>query len=223
MDADNKSKQELSEEQKHKSRVKKAIIIGSIAAGTALVAIGAYKLHKNGQFDSLAKLGRQQAGDIKLNDKLMPFSGINRIDESLQDTINNTNTYLGKEEGRNNCTSCVIAGFLRRHGFNVKTTSTGGETRDLFDVVNSCFTIPNSDKNCRNISSSVFNKSSEDASRILKRLYGDNASGVLSTPLRRVPGLKAKSHAINWEINNGQVSFFDAQQKKGNNYIVQYY
>lgn len=215
-DSDNKKKG-LSDKQK------KAIKIGATVAVTALAAYGTYRLAKSGKLDpyiasgknKLNKLMEKKAGDTKIGDQKVgdilketasktTVKGIKKLakPENLADTIKNVNPNRGNSVYKNNCTFCSVASYLRTKGYDVTARDTGGKQQMLGGVVESCF------KGAKVIDGSAvkFGKSPKDASEMLVRKFGDNASGVCAVQLKTGGG-----HAFNWTIKDGVVKFFDGQ------------
>lgn len=167
---------------------KKAIKIGVAATATAVVVIGGMYLYKTGKFN------RQVSFWIK---KLSS-------NEKISDVIKSANPNWSNPSYKNNCTYCSIASYLRSIGFNVTAGSTDGEMQNLGGVVEKCF------KGARVINGSAvkFGKSVNDASEMLVKKFGDNASGVCSVQFIKGKG----GHAFNFTIKDGIVQFFDGQR-----------
>ena len=91
-------------------------------------------------------------------------------------------------------------------GYNVTAKSTGGEMQSLGGLVEKCFSRAKVTEG----SAVKFGKSVSDASEMLVRKFGDNASGVCSAEFRTQYG-RAVGHAFNWSIKDGVVTFFDGQ------------
>lgn len=233
--ADNKSYTKNSEHGEKEKRhltdgQKRAIKIGAAAVVTALAAYGTYKLAKSGKLDKLADIGKEKlnallgkkgaevkakgflAGDADdIFRQTKPSSkatgGFKKLSrpEPVAEVIKHTNPLLGKPEGKNNCSACGIASFIRHfHGLDVVAKSTGGEMQNLGGVVEECF------KGAKVFDGSAvkFGRSRKDAAEMLVRRFGDNAEGVVSVQFRGTGG----GHIFNWMINAGNVSFFDGQQ-----------
>ena len=221
-----KRRQEQKPEEKRKgltSGQKKAIAIGATAAAVALASYGAYRL---GYLDRFKNRGSLLTGDIfdKIGDQPIsqvgeaaqkPKNDFKRIKEPLKDSIQKANPLLGSEEGTNNCTYCAVAGAMRMMGFDVVAKGTGGTGRNLGVVADDCF------RGARILegNAKTFGKSPKDAAELLKKKFGDNAYGMVGAPLTENRG----GHAFSWRIQDGVVEFFDFQQKRTNDTIVQKY
>lgn len=149
-------------------------------------------------------LGKKEflSGDA---DGIFGSGGIRRLthSESLADTLRNTNPLHGKSEGRNNCSLCGIAAALRQRGYNVVAKSTGGAPQNLGGIIEECF------KGAKVFDGSAvkFGRSRQDAAEMLLKRFGENAEGVCNIQWKG----KNSGHVFNWQIKNGVVSFFDAQ------------
>ena len=186
---------------------KRAIKIGATVAVAALATYGTYKLTKTGKLDELADFGKQKVDSIL--DKQVAGDIPNgvakrlRSPEKLSDTLSKTNPLRGTAEGANNCVPCAVAGFLRQAGYDVTARGTGGKMQSPGGVVEECF------RGAKVLTGSAtsFGRSRDDASAMLVKRFGDNASGLCAIDWRDGGG-----HCFSWSIKNGMVSFFDAQQ-----------
>jgi len=218
----NRQRKGLSDKQK------RALKIGAAAVGVALIAGGTAYAVKTGKISFVKDSGRKAVGnaipELKtplLSDSLSPTSVFKKLrsSESLSDTLANVNQLRGAPEGANNCTSCAIAGFLRRqYGVDVTSKSTGGKQQLLAGVVESCF------KNAKLIEGSAtkFGRSPDDAAELLVRRFGVNASGVCGIQWKEDSPYKG-GHAFNFEIKDGKVSFMDYQHNRGNDIVRKYW
>lgn len=112
-----------------KDRVKKAVKVGAIAAGTVLVAYGGYRLAKSGKIENITIIGRQKInrllnknygggdllGDIQEVAKETGFK-VREKPISILDSTKSVNPgySTGKPEYTNNCFSCVTADCMNR-------------------------------------------------------------------------------------------------------------
>ena len=229
-DNDNK-KRGLSDKQK------KAIKIGATVAVTALAAYGTYRLVKSGKLDNYIDIGKSKAetllkkkagdtkiGDQKVDDLLKNAStaktvsnGIKKLSkpETLADTIKNVNPNRGNSAYDNNCTLCSTGSILRQiFGMDVTAGSTGRKPQNLGGIVEECF------EGAKVIDGSAvkFGKSKQDASEMLRKRFGDNASGVVSVEWKQGGG-----HAFNWRIKDGNVSFYDGQANRDDSVVSKYW
>lgn len=219
---------------------KKALRTGAIVAGTVLAAYGAYKLSESGVLDRYIDAGRSAASSL-MNEKLPagntvdkaatavkgilgdtgkpltgsapkidPKTGLKLVSESLDESLKSANPLRGTSEGANNCTYSAVAGFLRSIGYDVTAKSTGGKMQNLGGVVEDCF------KGAKVIEGSAtkFAKSPEDAAEMLKKRFGDNASGAVGVQWRGSGG-----HTFSWDIKDGVVKFLDFQQAWDDNSV----
>lgn len=209
------------------SKQKKAIKVGLAVTGAVLVTYGAYRLGKSGKVDQLKNLGRNKVNSILGKNKNLLAGGIGDLTtdkflsskkmsakESVQDIVKNTNPHRGDPKYAENCTSCSIAAFLRSRGYDVSARDTGGKPQQLGGILEECFrrSANSSDHSLSFVkqgSAIKFAKSVNDAGEMLKKRYGDNASGVVSVPLKG-----GKNHAFAWSIKDGVVTFFDGQDKR---------
>ncbi len=220
----NRQRRGLSDKQK------RALKIGAAAIGVALVAGGTAYAVKTGKINFVKDCGRKAVGNAipelatpLLTDNHSPTSVFKKlhISESLSDTLASTNPLRGNPEGANNCTSCAVAGFLRRqYGINVTSKTTGGKQQLLAGVVESCF------KSAKLIEGNAtkFGRSPDDAAELLVRRFGANASGVCDIQWKKDPNCPFKGgHAFNFEIKDGKVSFMDYQHNRGNDIVRKYW
>lgn len=197
---------------------KRAIKIGAAAVGTALVAYGGYKLYQSGALDRFVDRGRMKVDSLLGSKKTLhgDVPKLKTLDtpEPLSDTLKKVNPLNGLPEGRNNCTCCGVASILRQRGYDVSARGTGGEAQNLGGVVEACF------KNVKVLdgSASKFGRSKGDAAAMLVKRYGDNAAGVCG-----ITWLDGTGHTFNWQIQNGVVTFFDAQKGRGDSSIGGYW
>lgn len=198
-------------------RQKKALKIGAVAVGTALVAYGGYKLYQSGALDKYVSSGksiiseRLPAGDLSSG----IFNDIPGV-ESLSSSLRSVNPLHGTFEGSGNCSYCGIAGYMRQYlGKDVVAKGTFGEQQLLGGVVEQCF------KGAKVLDGEAtkFGKSPEDAAEmLLKRFEGKDSAGVVSIQWKPGSGLKG-GHVFNWAIKNGKVSFSDFQNGYDDSYI----
>lgn len=222
----------VQKEKKHLTQgQKRAIKIGVAAAATALAAYGTYRLAKSGKLNELVSSGKekidslfktevehQKFGDTKAKEFLAGNAdflnnttphipkGFRKLtkSETISEVVRRVNPLLGKREGRNNCSACGIAFFLRSHfGVAVTAKGTGGKMQNLGGVVEKCF------KGAKVFDGSAvkFGLSRNDAADMLLRRFGQNSEGVVSVKLKDSGG-----HIFNWKTTNGVVQFFDGQQ-----------
>ena len=230
-DNDNDKRKGLSDKQK------RAIKIGVTAVGVGLAAYGTYRLVKSGKLDKYIEAGKSKAdsllkkkagdskvGDIKVDDILNSASttksvtkGIKKLSkpETLADTIKNVNPNRSNSAYDNNCTLCSTGSILRQvFGMDVTAGSTGRKPQNLGGIVEECF------EGAKVIDGSAvkFGKSKQDASEMLIKRFGDNASGVVSVEWKRGGG-----HAFNWQIKDGKVSFYDGQANRDDSVVSKYW
>lgn len=205
---------------------KRAIKIGAAVVATAIVAVGGYQLYKHGKLDGLidkintskdhVKTALQKKnGDTKFGETAVQSLKEHATEkitgsfkkltapEKINDVIKHANPNRGNPSYQNNCTYCSVASFLRSIGYDVIAKDSGGKQQLLGGVIESCF------KGARVIDGSAvkFGRSPLDASEMLVKKFGENASGVCGIQYKGGTG----GHAFNWVIKNGAVKFFDGQ------------
>lgn len=220
---------------------KRAIKIGAAAVATALATYGTYRLVKSGKLDPFIDKGKEvadklfgkgKAGDADFGKQTVSSlagqtqkvdrvsNGIKKLarPESLEETLRNVNPHLGDPNFNNNCSACGIASFLRSKGFEVTAKSTGGKQQILGGVVEECF------RGAKVIDGSAvkFGRSKRDASEMLLKRFGENASGVVSVQWKKDSPLKG-GHIFNWTIKDGVVTFFDGQTGRGDVLVGKYW
>ena len=215
---DNNKSNESDSKLKLTDKQKKYLKIGAAAFATSLAVYGGYKLYKSGKLDGLINKGKVKVGSL-LDEELLSSAknGFKKmkVRESLSETLSKINPNRGNPVYNNNCTACSFTTFMRRLGFDVTAKSIGGEGKNLAGMIEECF------KGARVIEGSAtkFGKSKTDASEMLVKKFGQNASGVCSVQWLRGLG----GHAFNWEIKDGIVSFLDGQGGRDDNYISRVY
>lgn len=154
---------------------------------------------KSEKASSLASSGKEA-----VNNKV----GLKRLDkpESITDIVKNANPNRGNPEYTNNCTYCSVTSFLRSKGYDVIAKDSGGKPQNLGGVIEDCF------KNAKVFDGSAvkFGKSVSDASEMIVKRFGQNADGVCGIDFKNGLG----GHAFNWSTKDGNVTFFDGQDKK---------
>lgn len=223
---------------------RKAMRVGMTAAALALATYGAYRMGYLDK-DTLGRIhdvGKNVAGDVlkKIGDKPIsefkapnilggeksafqnpaavirdPKTGFKRINETLNDSLRNANPLRGSAEGGNNCTYSAVAGFLRTMGYDVTAKSTGGEMQNFGGVLEDCF----KGVQVHEGSATKFAKSPADAAEMLKKRFGDNASGAVGVQWRGKRG----GHAFSWKISNGVVDFLDYQKGTSGSVVKDYW
>lgn len=194
---------------------KKAIAIGAAAVASGLIVYGAYKTGALDKFigsgkaalhGGISSIGNNPVSDVMKEASETSAITIKRLSkpESLAESLQKANPLKNNSSGDNNCTYCSVAGFLRRHGYDVVANSTGGKGQNPGGVWEKCF------KNVKVLDGTAgkFGKSKRDAEEFLIKRFGDNAEGVVSVPFDTM----GNGHAFNWKIENGKVLFMDFQQ-----------
>ena len=129
------------------------------------------------------------------------------VSETDAETLDRANPYKG-ENGRNNCVYAAIAGFLRSEGVDITAKQAPNcDAQNGPGVAEEVFRALNRPENRRRVmdgSAITFGKSREDAERMLKKRYGDNAKGFVNVQWKDGGG-----HAFNFEIVDGKVIFKD--------------
>ena len=212
---------------------KKLIKIGATVAIAGLAAYGGYRLYKNGAFDSFVSRGKNsidflsgnlpkeidviketnkpldKSGKVEYFSSDHIYAGLPKIlsAETDAETLERTNPFKG-EEGTNNCTYAAVAGFLRSEGVDVTAKTAPNKDAQIgAGVAEEVFRALNNPENRRRVMegwSTTFGKSREDAERMLKKRFGDNAKGFVNVEWKDGGG-----HAFNFEIVNGKVLFKD--------------
>ena len=172
----------------------------------ALASVGEYEISESikGKLSKLVNLGRSRTKGFLAGNadgfKKLPHS------EQVSDTIRKANPNRGNTDYKNNCSACGIAGFLRQQGYDVVAKSTGGIMQNMNGVVEECFKIPNRNKYIKDGSAVKFGRSRKDAAEFLVKRFGENAEGTCAVQWKTGGG-----HIFNWNIKDGEVLFFDAQ------------
>lgn len=196
---------------------KRLIKLGVSAAVAGLAVYGGYRLYKNGAFNSFVDIGKDHSFLSGENPRLLKggfpedhiYAGLPKLSDSISsdEILKTANPYKGIE-GRNNCVYSAIAGFLRSEGVDVTARPTpGGAPQNGPGVAEEVFKALSDLSNRRRImegSAITFGRSREDAERMLKKRFGENAKGFVNVQWKEGGG-----HAFNFEIVNGEVKFMD--------------
>ena len=200
---------------------KRALKTGAVLAVAALATYGAYKA---GYFDEAEGLGKEAVNKLLKEFGTKPFgdfrsvtpppapkpsapkpkpvirdpkTGFKMTKETLSDSLKNANPLHGTVEGSNNCTYSAVAGFLRTQGYDVTAKSTGGKMQNLGGVLEDCFEGVKVFEG----SATKFAKSPDDAAQMLKKRFGNNASGAVGIQFLGGRG----GHTFSWDIKDGNV------------------
>lgn len=127
-----------------------------------------------------------------------------RVNESQEQSLKKANPLRGTQAGRENCSSCVIAGYMRQLGYEATAKvvhppfppTLGSMLTDSFPGVK-----------VKSKTAKEFGASPDKAADVLRKQFGDNASGIVGYTSRNGDG-----HVFNWTIKNGSVSFADYQK-----------
>ena len=127
-----------------------------------------------------------------------------RVNESQEQSLKKANPIRKTKEGRENCSSCVIAGHMRRLGYDATAKAVHSPFPPTLDsmLTDSFPGVKVKSKNAKE-----FGASPDKAADVLRKQFGDNASGIVGYTNRDGEG-----HVFNWSIKNGTVSFADYQQ-----------
>lgn len=155
---------------------------------------------------SASAVAKEAAEAIKNAASNVPkFGEPRRINESIQDSLIKANPLFGTERGTNNCVPSSIAGIMRTLGYDVEAKDTGGKQLNPGGVLEECF----KDIKVLDGSAKKFGISKKDASEVLIKRFGNDASGICSVGNKN---RKGEGHAFSWIISNGKVSFYDFQR-----------
>ena len=106
-------------------------------------------------------------------------------------------------------------------GYDVTAKSTGGRGKLLAGIVEDCF----KDIRVYDGTAVSFAQSPEKAAQILKKRFGDNATGVVEIAWKNSfseDGV-GNGHAFSWKIENGIVRFLDFQSGNDDAFIRKQY
>ena len=222
----------------------KALKVGTVATLTGLAVYGAYR---SGYLSKASKIGRQAVkeamgkvgslptgnfGDFTPPSGSSPSrtapksrhapvirdpkTGFKLINEPLSESLKNANPLKGTKEGSGNCTYSAIAGFLRTQGYDVVAKGTKGEGRNFGTLLENVF----KGVQLREGQGGAIPRSPDDAARMLKKRFGDNAAGVIMLTWNAKGD---PSHAFNWVIKDGAVRFLDFQNKNDDSVCRNYW
>ncbi len=193
-------------------RQKTAIKVGAAAVGTAIIAIGAYKLYKSGKLDKLIDKGKDKIEELKnkkANNKIEAKPWIEDINPGYKQT---------KDPAfRMNCGNCAIAYEMRSRGMPAEALGNGsGMTKEK---LLSCFTGIH-DKTTLNLDNikvpmSLSSLGTEERGKkvqdtIAKQISKAYKSSSSARGTLFVPG-PLGSHYISWEKQGRVVAFFNSQ------------
>ena len=195
--ASTKSSNGLTDEQK--AKIKKYLMAGAIAAGTALAAYGAYKVYSNYWAGLDAEID-PETGFLLIKGEHSPADDIKALNPgAIMTPYGMLDAVTGSTS---NCMLCTTNYELRRRGYDVHAgLSTDGYTDDLFDSI---FEGANVVKpNCDSVG---------ELQRFIESSYPEGARGNF---MYYYGGLfsGAGGHSIVWEIENGKLVMRDGQAK----------
>ena len=204
-----------------KERLKKYAKIGAGLVAGAIVVGGGIYLAKSGKLDSLIRSGKRATqdsisafGSVPVDD-IAGEASIKKLSkpETIMECMKNTNPNHNKSEYKGNCTSCVMAAFMRMCGYDVKAGKVRGGQQDLITAATRCFDFDIKTNTIRE-KANEFGRSPERAAQILVEKFGKNASGAVGVKWMaygdKMDG--ESGHAFNFIIKNGVVEFFDTQR-----------
>lgn len=219
--SDKKKKFEFTDKQK------KYIKIGAAVAATALVAYGGYRLAKSGKLDGMISSGKKYL-DGKIGGNIDSETGLKLQSGKLSAAANakkvNPKFNLKDRSTFMNCGNSTIAMELRMRGYDVqalgnkngmtwwnfvehfkglKSESIRSYDSDLYDL-----DVPEVIE--RMTDPSLLSKTSNAVESRLKRVISDSFSGDTARGAMIFPHANG-SHWINWVKENGNVTFYDAQ------------
>lgn len=185
----------LSDEQKEK--IKTVLKVGSIAAGTALAAYGAYKVYNNYWQDIYADIDPETGfplikGDHSVKDDIMALNpGGVMTPYGMLDAVTGSTA---------NCMLCTTNYELRRRGFDVHAgLSTEGYQNSLLEDIFDGVKIEKPNLN-----------SISELEKYMTDKYPEGARGNFMLYYNSLFG---GGHSIVWEIENGKVVLRDGQAK----------
>lgn len=123
--------------------------------------------------------------------------------ESLETSLKKTNPYRGEYEGRYNCLSCALSGYLRTSGIEAEAKG-----RLSNSGVSNGPEILESISRGKKVDSITLDKGEDPrvATQAIKDLYGDNASGLIAVCWKGGGG-----HVYNFDTTGGKVQYIDYQ------------
>lgn len=210
-----KSSAEKKEEHSRKglsNGAKTAIKIGAIAAGVALVGIGAYKLSQTGQLDSLVRRGvkslPKQVGGLT-----NPKSLNNNCKECSEATIKrwlgvDPNAVAGEREVKGN-----LHDFISQRGYNpngitwIGSTETGGVSLSGEDNIGRI--SRNILKKCKDGDCGIIAVDWDLDKKLSLRGYSEEQ--IKKYKKMAEDGLVDSGHAFNFYVSGGKVQFYDDQ------------
>jgi hypothetical protein len=188
---------------------KKAIKVGAVLVGAALVTGGAVYLAKSGKLDDLVLKGKNE---YEKAIKTFSYKKIDGPHGIIQDCAKVNPLYKDKKAVgvRNNCVSCSVAYELRRRGYDVKS-----KPNAIFDPISAH--IKSAGYGNESYIKAVFKKYNKNLKRtsvsdfqqldtILSKNYPDGSRGIIN--FKRA---KKSGHSICWEVKNKKLYFIDAQ------------
>lgn len=182
-----------------------------IALGVAAVSVTGVVLYKTGQFDKLAQIGKAAAkssgtvNDITIDHTISSVAKRATASE-IRDKINpidgecNLNSFVGALSNK----------------FNVRLNPNSSEAYEgnITNLLEKALKHP--DKHIYDtIPADVYRDKDRLSNVILTRVAkgSDGAFGQIGSDLVTPPGAKAKGHAFNWVVENGEVRFYDTHAK----------
>ena len=199
---------------------KKAIVIGASVVAAGLIGYGLYKSGALNNLGDYVKNGKSTV-DFATEGPPKEINGIPALqkEETIQESLNNTNPHLGEADRQGNCTTAAIAGFCRQQGLNVRAGlgsengyMAAGAVEEVFPGIRDMRV----DGKSRLLDGSAvrFGRSKEDAEAMLIKRFGANAEGICAVQWHKRSDGSQSGHTFSWKIVDGKVTFIDYQQKK---------
>lgn len=169
--------------------------------------------------DTYNGIGKTLIHEIKRRKDIKKDVGKPLKRQNVQEPIEASLQLANPSGERKNCANCSIAGVLRMQGYDVSArtrsvkTATGLPTflKQAFDGAR-VYRFSEAQRN-------TFTTSSDHAASMLRKRYGDNASGIIGVQWKN----KSSGHAFSWKIQNGKVEFLDFQSGKDDTMTRKYW
>lgn len=194
---------------------KRAIKVGVAVTGTALLAVGAYKLSKSGKLDGLINSGKNALG---LSPKIDPKTGFKLQSKPMSPEKNarkvNPNFSPFDRKSFMNCGNCTLAFESRMRGYDVDAM--GNSKGMTFSGLASFFKEMKQENICSldaDLHKFSGTKSGSMVESTLKKRISESFSDDYARGALQITHTNG-SHWINWIKDNGEVKFYDAQNPK---------
>lgn len=181
-----------------------------IAMGVAAVAVTGVVLYKTGQFDKIAEIGKNA---LKSNGVVKGIDITEAATPIKKATASEIRDKIDPIDGECNFNSFVGA-LANKFNVHLNPTAADMYENNVTNLLGKALKNPD-DHIWDTIPADVYKDKDRLSNVILNKVAKgtDGAFGQIGSDLVTPPGARAKGHAFNWIVDNGQVRFYDTHAK----------